>query len=81
MILVPVFAQRVYNDVLFKSSAIDIDLNAFLKGKYEIKQFYPMKIARGPLSRGGSIIPRMENTRDNMSRTSFVNGAATLLTF
>ena len=36
--------------MLYKSSAIDIDLNAFLKGKYEIKQFYPMKIARGPLS-------------------------------
>ena len=31
--------------------------------------------------RGGSTRPRMENTRDNMSRTSFVKGGPTLLTF
>ena len=32
-------------------------------------------------SRGESTTPRMENTCNNMSRTSFVNGGATLLTF
>ena len=36
--------------MLHESSCTDIVLKAILKGKYEIKQFYPMKIARGPLS-------------------------------
>ena len=38
------------NDLLDESSAIDMVLNAFFMGNYEIKHFYSMKIARGPLS-------------------------------
>ena len=36
--------------MLQESSCTDIVLKAILKGKYEMKQLYSKKIARGPLS-------------------------------